>query len=480
MQITHAILVCGTLITSSAMNSEAFAMGPVGGGENNESFKLISNDREFGDKFGFAVALSGNIVVVGAPQADESGPQSGSAYLFDRTSGVLLTELVPTDGGTQDQFGYSVAIQDGVVAVGAVGSDSIFSNTGAVYLFDAATGQQLAKLIPESNQLHAVEFGNSLSMSNGVLAIGAHFSGAGGGNRGSVFLFDSDMNSPSFGSEQIWLMPADSVGGDEFGHSVSIDGGILAASSLGDDDNGTDSGSVYLYDADPDSPSFGTEIAKLIADDGMADDGFGQSVSVNGGLIAVGANKNPSPSDAVFTGAVYTFGGDPLLPNFGTQVFKITPEPSTLVAWFGYSISLNNGLLAVGSHLGGVNGFASGSAYLMDASTGEQLGEYLPSDGDAFGQFGFSIALDEEGVFVVGSIGGLSTDSGAGSAYMFGIPELVCTADLTGDGSLNFFDVSAFLTFFQIEDAIADFTGDGEFNFFDVSAFLNAFAAGCP
>lgn len=55
-----------------------------------------------------------------------------------------------------------------------------------------------------------------------------------------------------------------------------------------------------------------------------------------------------------------------------------------------------------------------------------------------------------------------------------------CPADLTGDGTVNFFDVSAFLNAFAAQDPIADFTGDGLYNFFDVSAFLNAFAAGCP
>ncbi len=53
-------------------------------------------------------------------------------------------------------------------------------------------------------------------------------------------------------------------------------------------------------------------------------------------------------------------------------------------------------------------------------------------------------------------------------------------ADLNGDGDLNFFDVSAFLSAFGNSDPVADFNGDGEFNFFDVSAFLNAFGDGCP
>lgn len=55
-----------------------------------------------------------------------------------------------------------------------------------------------------------------------------------------------------------------------------------------------------------------------------------------------------------------------------------------------------------------------------------------------------------------------------------------CPADLSGDGSLDFFDVSAFLSAFNSMDPAADFSGDGMFDFFDVSQFLSAFNAGCP
>lgn len=60
------------------------------------------------------------------------------------------------------------------------------------------------------------------------------------------------------------------------------------------------------------------------------------------------------------------------------------------------------------------------------------------------------------------------------------IPPAICPVDLNSDGDLNFFDISAFLNAFSIQDPIADFSGDGELNFFDISAFLNQFAAGCP
>jgi hypothetical protein len=59
-------------------------------------------------------------------------------------------------------------------------------------------------------------------------------------------------------------------------------------------------------------------------------------------------------------------------------------------------------------------------------------------------------------------------------------PRADCRADLTGEGELNFFDISLFLSLYNSQNPIADFTGDGQFNFFDVSAFLGAFNAGCP
>jgi len=72
------------------------------------------------------------------------------------------------------------------------------------------------------------------------------------------------------------------------------------------------------------------------------------------------------------------------------------------------------------------------------------------------------------------------TSSNNQLAGSFPIHVLACLPDLSGDGIINFFDVSAFLSAFSAMDPVADFNNDGLFNFFDVSSFLNAFSAGCP
>ena len=80
----------------------------------------------------------------------------------------------------------------------------------------------------------------------------------------------------------------------------------------------------------------------------------------------------------------------------------------------------------------------------------------------------------------------ISTDGKSIIGHSIGSPAFLitldypCQADLTNDDSLNFLDVSAFLTAFGNQDPIADFEADGSFNFLDVSAFLAAFGAGCP
>lgn len=121
------------------------------------------------------------------------------------------------------------------------------------------------------------------------------------------------------------------------------------------------------------------------------------------------------------------------------------------------------------------------------------LGANAMGAGPEFSISSYSIAggagiVQNEGYSLVGSTGQPVVASGimgggfsltSGFTPDTGNPP-PCPADLTGDGILNFFDVSAFLSAYTAQLPQADFTGDGTFNFFDVSAFLGFYSAGCP
>ncbi len=102
-------------------------------------FKLLPDDGAINDQFGISVAISGATAIVGAPFDDDNGSQSGSAYLFDTTTGVLITKLLPDDGAEGDRFGRSVGISGNIAIVGAHFDNDNGLQSGSAYLFDASS-----------------------------------------------------------------------------------------------------------------------------------------------------------------------------------------------------------------------------------------------------------------------------------------------------------------------------------------------------
>ena len=126
----------------SLKDLELMAQGDVLEGELISGLQA-SDDGAKDNIFGYSIAISNGVVAVGAHWDDDNGNYSGSAYLFDASTGAQIAKLLPSDGLTWDYFGYSIAIDNGVVAVGA----PYAGNAGAAYLFNASTGEQIAKLL---------------------------------------------------------------------------------------------------------------------------------------------------------------------------------------------------------------------------------------------------------------------------------------------------------------------------------------------
>lgn len=204
-------------------------------------FRLTAPDAALGDMFGTSVAVSGTIVVVGAPLSDPFGSASGSVYAFDATTGQFLFKLIPDDARTAQHFGASVAISGTTILVGAPGDNHAGRSTGAAYLFDATTGLQLHRLVaPDGAEFD--EFGSAVSLSGTTAIIGAPRDADNGPNSGSAYLFDTRT-----GAALAKLNPSDAGATDGFGNSVAISGTTAIAGAPYDDDRGSNAGAAHLF-----------------------------------------------------------------------------------------------------------------------------------------------------------------------------------------------------------------------------------------
>ena len=422
----------------------------------NQDLKISSNDANVDDHFGHDVSIDGGLIVASSIFDDDLGSASGSAYIIDSTSGTILHKLLPNDGQAEDLFGQSVDIDDSWVVIGAGEHD----NRGAVYVYDSATGSQIYKL--EGTDIFDA-FGYSVAIDAGIITVGSFGDDDNGSVSGSAYLFDA-----ATGTQLHKLVPLDGEAQERFGSSVAISGNTVVVGAPFDNQNGHWSGAAYIFNA-----TTGVQIAKLVANDGADDDFFGTAVAIGDGVVCVGAYKDGDQGYS--SGSVYLYDA-----QTGTQLMKILASDGSALTNFGGDVAIDNDILAVGAWGANIGSTLSpGAVYLYDLNTGNEIAKLIASDGAQSDFLGTSVAIQNETV-VTGAILADSPLSNQGSIYLFSVPNETCPADLTNDGNLNFFDVSAFLSAFAANDPDADFTNDGLYNFFDVSAFLNAFAAGCP
>jgi outer membrane protein assembly factor BamB len=174
-------------------------------------FNLTASDAAAGDNLGFSVAVNDSWAVVGAQNDDVVGSNSGSAYVFDVNTGEQRRKLIASDASADDKFGWSVAINGNIALIGAVFDDGAGSNSGSAYLFNVTTGQQLFKLTA-SDAAAGDNFGHSVALSGNLALVGAIFDDGIGSNSGSAYLFDVTS-----GQQLRKLTAVDEAIGDWFG-----------------------------------------------------------------------------------------------------------------------------------------------------------------------------------------------------------------------------------------------------------------------
>ena len=420
-----ALLSAGSFVVLGAAAAVQADMG-------DQLFKLLAEDGADNDDFGECVAISGQLTIVGADGNEDFGDHSGSAYIFDAATGKQLFKLLADDGAERDFFGGSVAIGgpagNEIAVVGArLDDNENGENAGAVYLFSATTGEQIAKLLAEDGAAEH-QFGVSVGIHGTTVIIGAWYDDDNGEFSGSAYLFNT-----ATGRQIGKLLPEDGAADHWFGVSVAIGGSpgaVIAIVGAGnDDDNGEDAGAAYLFDV-----ATGQQLFKLLPDDGAAGDGFGL-VGIGVTTAIVGAAGNDDLG--VESGSAYLFD-----TTTGAQIAKLLPNTGAPDDQFGSGVGISGSTAIVGARNANEgNGNDSGAAYFFDVATGEQIAMMVADDGESGDRFGEAVAIDG----AIAIIGESNHRNSMGAAFLF---EAACACDepevcdCNGNGVLDACDIA--------------------------------------
>lgn len=218
---------------------------PYENGWNSQGTNLQRSDAAQGDLFGSSVAISGDLVVVGAPM---SGSGSGKVYVYSISSNFANTYQLTRPSAVDDsaQFGASVAIHNTRVVVGAPNYNS---GAGAAYVFD---GVVPAATVPTSISTTVIPLqssqgmGTSVAVSAAGVAVGATGDSV---NKGEVYFFHYlvQPNSPT-SKQQLRVSDWAALPlGAKIGASVAMDSSMILFGVPFDDAWGQNSGSAYFF-----------------------------------------------------------------------------------------------------------------------------------------------------------------------------------------------------------------------------------------
>jgi hypothetical protein len=273
--------------------------------------ELLPNDIAQNDFFGTSVSIYEDTLVVGSPGKDASGTDSGKAYVFVRsgTSWSQQAGLLPNDIAQNDFFGFSVSIYNNTIVVGANGKDASGIDSGKAYVFvrSGTSWSQQAGLLPNDIAQNDF-FGYSVSIYNNTIVVGANVKN---NNSGKAYVF---VQSGTSWSQQAGLLPNDISIGDQFGQSVSIYNNTIIVGAPRKDASGNSSGKAYVFVR---SVTSWSQQEGLLPDDIEPNDTFGQSVSIYNNTIVGGA---PNFSTQERIGKAYIFIREepepPIIPPF--------------------------------------------------------------------------------------------------------------------------------------------------------------------
>jgi hypothetical protein len=269
------------------------------------------------DFFGLSIDLDDDRILIGAHGDDENGSNSGATYVYDLIGNSWQKSHKLMYGNSGDAFGYAVSLDSNRALIGAYLNDDIALNAGAAYIFNYNQNTNTWKhfsdiddLLPNSATTNEnTYFGTSVSLEGNFALVGAFFDDLSTNvneNQGSVTFFYKPSHILGWGNGQTYFA-SDAAIEDRFGYSVSLHGKTALIGSWLDDDNGSQSGSVYVFNQNP-NPYTWTETEKIIASDGFIEDYFGVAVALSDIWMMIAAHRDDTPN--IDTGSVYIYQQD--------------------------------------------------------------------------------------------------------------------------------------------------------------------------
>jgi len=245
--------------------------------------------------FGWSVSISGDYTIIGAPHNDDNGTSSGSAYIFrkDGANWVEEQKFLASDAAEGDIFGISSSISGDYAIVGASENDDNGTSSGSAYIFKRDGMNWIEeKKFTASDGAEGELFGTSVAISGDYAIVGASKDDDNGTFSGSAYIFRRDGVN---WIEEKKLIASDGALDALFGYSVSISRDYVIVGAYGDDGNG----SAYIFRRDG---ANWIEEQKLLASDGALGDQFGYSTSISGDYTIVSA-----PKDNLESGSAYIY-----------------------------------------------------------------------------------------------------------------------------------------------------------------------------
>ncbi len=446
--------------------------------------RFVAEDGAYQDIYGMAVGVADGLIVIGAANHFHDGLQ-GTAYVYERDADNAFRLTQQLDfAGPGSSFGRSVAVESSRIVVGGL-------FTAAVYVYERTDAAWVGvAMLPGEDPIGEDWFGASVALVGDIVVVGAQLDSQAAFRAGAAYVF---QQSEGEWEQTAKLLASDAQIVDKFGSSVAIADDVIVVGATDADPLGFASGAAYIFERD--RGGAWVETAKLVPSDGSPLDLFGRSVTVDGGVVIVGAIS--ADGDAPTEGAAYVFERDDV--GQWTETAIIKADDAALADSFGSAVALVGESLIVGARaVDGSGPGAAGAAYLFrrqpDGSWLQTV-KIQPDDLGNYDEFGRAVALTEEMAVIGAPLADVhATDSGAAYVYAIGgdangngVPDLCeCRGDIDDSGVVDQPDLGRLLASFTLPvdhplyDPAADLDGDDDVDLTDLTILLDDYGSACP